>query len=57
MKYIRAGGDILHKGFSIGGIAIVVGIFIILAIVLPPQFWWFILGVSLICFGIKYRRG
>ena len=48
----------MHKGpFSLfATIAIVSGIIIILALILPTQFWWFILAAGLICFGIWIRR-
>jgi len=44
------------QNISIGAVAIIVGIFIILAIVLPAEFWWFILALSLICYGIRAKR-
>lgn len=48
----------MHKGniINIGAVAVIIGIFIILAIVLPSQFWWFLLAVFLICYGIRYLR-
>ncbi|MBP3484475.1 MAG: hypothetical protein J6K00_05215 [Oscillospiraceae bacterium] len=48
----------MHKGpFSLfATIAIVSGIIIILALILPTQFWWFILAAGLICLGIWIRR-
>lgn len=49
----------MHRGGNyilIGKTAICVGIIIILALVLPSQFWWFVLGISLICIGIWLRK-
>ena len=48
----------MHKGpFSLfATIAIVSGIIIILVLILPTQFWWFILAAGLICLGIWIRR-
>ncbi|NLW66089.1 MAG: hypothetical protein GXY26_07620 [Clostridiales bacterium] len=37
---------------NIGCFIIVLGVFVLLALVLPPTFWWFILGSVLICVGI-----
>ncbi|MDY3079446.1 MAG: hypothetical protein SOR56_04485 [Oscillospiraceae bacterium] len=37
-------------------IAIVGGVIIILALILPTNFWWFILAAGLICFGIWLHR-
>lgn len=39
-----------------GCAAIALGIVILLAIILPADFWWFALGASLICGGIWYIR-
>ena len=41
---------------SLGTVAVIIGVFIILAIVLPSQFWWFLLGVFLICYGVRLIR-
>lgn len=35
----------------IGCLMIVLGVFIVFAMVLPPGFWWFIIGVALIAVG------
>jgi len=35
-----------------GLIAVAAGVVIIMAIVLPPEFWWFLLAVGLIAAGI-----
>ena len=40
----------------IGCAAILAGIVIILAIILPTQFWWFVLAAVLIAAGIWYIR-
>ena len=41
---------------SWGCAAIVAGLVIILSLVLPTQFWWFILAAALICLGFWYMR-
>ena len=40
----------------LGLVAIFAGVIIILSLVLPSAFWWFILAVLLIGFGIWYIR-
>jgi uncharacterized membrane protein len=40
----------------LGCITIVLGVVIILAMVLPAGFWWFLLGVGLIACGIWLCR-
>ena len=42
--------------FLIGFAAIGAGLFIMLALVLPSQFWWFFLAAGLIALGIWYLR-
>jgi len=44
------------KGYGIGKLFIIAGTMILLAMILPGQFWWFMLGVSLISFGIWYNN-
>lgn len=39
-----------------GCAAICAGVIILLALILPTDFWWFILGTGLICAGIWYLR-
>lgn len=39
-----------------GCVAICAGVIIMLALILPTDFWWFVLGVGLICGGIWYIR-
>jgi len=41
----------------IGCLIILLGIGVFLALVMPPGFWWFALGVGLICVGICVMRG
>ncbi len=36
--------------------SIAAGVFILLSLVLPATFWWFLLGVGLIVVGIHLRR-
>ena len=44
------------KGYGIGKLCIILGIMILLAMILPGKFWWFLLGVSFISFGIWYNN-
>ena len=44
------------KRYGIGKLFIIVGTMILLAMILPGQFWWFMLGVSFIAFGIWYNN-
>ena len=39
-----------------GCAAIAAGILIILALILPAEFWWFSIAIALICGGIWYLR-
>ena len=39
-----------------GLVAIILGLVILLALVLPPGFWWFALAAGLIGFGLWYMR-
>ena len=41
---------------ALGAAAIAAGVFILLSLVLPVTFWWFLLGVGLIAVGIHLRR-
>lgn len=44
------------RGGIFGCIAIFAGIVIILSLVLPTEFWWFIFAAALIALGIWYLR-
>ena len=44
-----------HYGSPIGYICIAAGLMIILSLVLPKGFWWFLLGASLVGFGFYYN--
>lgn len=41
---------------GIGLIAILAGVVILMAMILPTSFWWFILAVLLISVGIWFNR-
>ncbi len=41
---------------TIGRILACAGVMVILSLVLPTSFWWFILGVFLICVGITIMK-
>ena len=41
-----------NNGNKLGCLVILAGVLIILALVLPPGFWWFALAIALICGGI-----
>lgn len=45
-----------HTLASVGKILIVLGLGMILALLLPWAFWWFVLAVGLICFGFSIFR-
>ncbi len=40
----------------LGCLAIVAGLIIILSLVLPKQFWWFVFAAALIYIGVWYVR-
>lgn len=42
------------RQWGIGRLCIIAGTLILLAMILPEQFWWFVLGISLISLGIWY---
>lgn len=42
--------------FMWGCAAIGLGVVILLALILPPGFWWFLGGAALIGFGLWYIR-
>lgn len=44
------------RHINLGGLFILAGIVIILSLVLPSQFWWFLLAGLLIYFGIWLNR-
>lgn len=45
-----------HGSSLLGNICILSGVMIVLALILPSGFWWFLLGVGLIGFGIYLDR-
>ena len=46
-----------HSGGGLVGLVmLLVGIIIIMALILPTGFWWFILGAVLIALGILFFR-
>lgn len=50
----KGGGFIMRKRHfnNAGLISIALGAVIIFALILPPIFWWFALGLGLIAFGL-----
>ena len=48
----------MRRGRSVllGAAAICLGLFILLALVLPSQFWWFFLAAGLIALGVWVLR-
>ncbi len=54
----NAGGGFMRRGRRClwGLIAIFMGLVILLALVLPSSFWWFVLAAGLIAFGLWYIR-
>ncbi len=45
-----------RHGRLIGGIIACAGVMIVLSLVLPTSFWWFVMGVFLICLGLTIRK-
>lgn len=45
-----------NKRCGIGKLFVIAGTMILLAMLLPVRFWWFILGISLISFGIWFNN-
>lgn len=45
-----------RRGCGVGYAAIIAGVVIILALILPTEFWWFLLAAGLIAAGIWYMR-
>lgn len=45
-----------HCGNLFGIICIIAGLMIVLSLILPTGFWWFLIGASLIGFGIYLNR-
>ena len=45
------------RGGIWGCAAIAAGLMIILALILPTEFWWFLAAAALIALGIWYSRG
>ena len=41
---------------TIGGIIACAGVLVVLSLVLPTSFWWFVMGVFLICLGLSIRK-
>ena len=39
-----------------GLVAVILGLVIMLSLILPPQFWWFLAAAALIGFGLWYIR-
>ena len=44
------------RGRNIGCGAMIAGVVIVLALILPGEVWWFLLAAALIGFGIWYIR-
>lgn len=45
-----------RKQDGIGKLLIIAGTLILLAMLLPGQFWWFVLGITLISLGIWFNK-
>ena len=43
-----------RKGGAVGCGAMIAGVVIVLALILPGEVWWFLLAAALIAFGIWY---
>ncbi|MEG0777637.1 MAG: hypothetical protein RR147_00730 [Oscillospiraceae bacterium] len=44
------------RSSRIGCFTVILGIFVLLALILPPGFWWFVLGAVLIWIGFWVIR-
>ena len=44
------------RGGNIGCGAMIAGVVIVLALILPGEVWWFLLAAALIGFGIWYSQ-
>ena len=53
VKYMRRRKN---KGNFLGWFAVLGGVVIIFALVLPAGFWWFALAIALIAFGVWIIR-
>ncbi len=57
MEHSSGGGiGVKRRNKTIGGILAAAGVMVILSLVLPTSFWWFVLGIFLICVGISVMR-
>ena len=45
-----------NRNYGIGKLFIIMGVMVLLAMILPARFWWFVLGISLISFGIWFNH-
>ncbi len=45
-----------RRNRMIGGILATAGVMVVLSLVLPTSFWWFVLGIFLICIGVSVMR-
>lgn len=45
------------RGGILAYVALVIGILIVTSFIMPPGFWWFILGVCLVAAGLHATRG
>ncbi len=41
---------------TVGGVIAAAGVMVVLSLVLPTSFWWFVLGIFLICVGITVMK-
>ena len=58
IEFTARGAFFMHRGRRClwGLVAIILGLVIMLSLVLPPQFWWFLAAAALIGFGLWYIR-
>lgn len=56
-RYFFLGGmELRRHSKTIGRIVMCCGVMVILSLVLPTSFWWFVLGMFLICVGVTIMR-
>ncbi len=46
-----------RRGSALGAAAVALGTMIILALILPSVFWWYMIGAALIVFGVSIITG
>lgn len=56
MMIFPGGGGVRRHSRTIGRLVACCGVMVILSLILPTSFWWFVLGVVLICIGVTLSK-